>query len=88
MSVLYLVVEKICGLHKDLWAHECVVSSGGGNGWGYIGTFKPMIMLYPMVGKLTGLYRDLWAYGCIVISGREINKVTYGLVSLQVHYNQ
>lgn len=75
MSVLYLVGGKICGLHRDLWAHECVVSSGGGNWWGYIGTFKPIIVLYPMVGKLTGLYRDLRAQGCVVTTGREIGKV-------------
>jgi hypothetical protein len=74
--VLYLVVGKNCALHRDLWAHECVVSNGGGNWWGYIGTFKLMTMLYPMMGKLTRLYRDSWAHGCVVTSGREIGKVT------------
>jgi hypothetical protein len=54
MSMLYLEAGKSCGLHRDLWAHECVVSSGGGNRLGYIGTFKPMIVLYPMVVKLMG----------------------------------
>jgi hypothetical protein len=29
MNVLNLVVGKIGGLHRDLCAHECVVSSGG-----------------------------------------------------------
>jgi hypothetical protein len=55
------VVGKSTRLHKDLWAHECVESSGKqiGGVMGYIGTCGSMNVLNMMVGKSIGSHRDL-----------------------------
>jgi len=49
------MVENICGLHRDLWAHECVVSNGGGKWVGLHKDFQAYDYVVSNGGEIDGV---------------------------------